>query len=52
MPEEEGKTMLKEIKSVWSKVLKIDIVKLTNRDDIQVLPPGEGKNTQEYKVEG
>lgn len=43
-----GKTMLKEIRFVWNKILKIDVVKLNNKEDIQVLPPGEGKSSPEY----
>ena len=46
--EVKGKTMLKEIRFVWDKILKIDLVKLNNREDINVLPPGEGKSSQEY----
>ena len=46
--EVEGKTMLKEIRFVWNKILKIDLVKLNNREDIEVLTPGEGNSCQQY----
>ena len=44
--EVEGKTMLKEIKFVWNKILQIDIVKLNNREDMEVLLPGQEKKIQ------
>ena len=42
--EVEGKAMLKEIKFVWNKILQIDIVKLTNRKDMEVLLPSQENN--------
>ena len=46
--EVEGTTMLKEIRFVWNKILNIDRVKLNNKEDIKVLPPGVGKSSPEY----